>query len=572
LQRKARRRTLHSDCWAEEAEERSHRNTTSAAKNKPACSGKRDQAPNKQPLEQPHLTVMRWNFKEELVASSTQAVGPDDIPVTTYYQYDSKGKRLRKITENDSYSPGTGLTGPLPAPTPTLKNQRVYIEGYEYYEDFGSGEVTHSLSLMDEGRRFVMVEDSTLYDYRVRYQHPNHQSSCTLETDDIGRIITHEEYHPFGTTSYQATNSSITAAYKRYRYTGQERDDETGLNYHNARYYIPWLGRWLNPDPIGIGDGVNVYSYCRNNPVAYHDPEGTQTALNKNNYSTDSIAARVLREMPKFQIQQNPNSLKLPERSKFLGKAGQDFGFGNADAPNAAKNNGMLPGEPYGKKFFYNPNAMDGSSTKGHYFYQNPVPREVTTRQVINPQPVPQPQVNNNINANLRFNPNNPVLTPAGIGQINNIAQQIPNSVNVVNGQATTNTVTTPFVNDQGLPGTTTTVTQTQPQQTTTVASTVTINLTTSISSPTTILTPADTGLSKDITGQELLDKRYDTIRQQLINQGVPAASISMGAQTFGVPGLVNGNLTGFNIQTNTTVANGNQITITTTTRDFTYE
>ena len=69
----------------------------------------------------------------------------------------------------------------------------------------------------------------------IRYIHPNHQGSCTLETDDGGKIISYEEYHPFGTTSYQATNSAIKAAAKRYRFTGQERDEETGLNYHNAR-------------------------------------------------------------------------------------------------------------------------------------------------------------------------------------------------------------------------------------------------------------------------------------------------------------------------------------------------
>jgi RHS repeat-associated protein len=79
----------------------------------------------------------------------------------------------------------------------------------------------------------------------------------------------------FGTTSYQAYIAGKSA--KRYRFTGMERDDETGLNYHNARYYIPWLGRWLNPDPIGIGDGVNVYAYCKNNPVKHIDKEGTQT-------------------------------------------------------------------------------------------------------------------------------------------------------------------------------------------------------------------------------------------------------------------------------------------------------
>ena len=195
-------------------------------------------------------------------------VSGGDIPETTYYQYDSSGKRLRKITENFATFGNT----------PSLKQSTTYIEGYEYFEDYGTGQQSQTLSLIDEGRRFVMFESSVNPDYNlIRYQHPNHQGSCTLETDDTGNVITYEEYHPFGTTSYQATNSSITAAAKRYRYTGMERDDETGLSYHNARYYITWLGRWLNPDPIGIGDGVNVYAYCHNDPIKNSDKQGTQT-------------------------------------------------------------------------------------------------------------------------------------------------------------------------------------------------------------------------------------------------------------------------------------------------------
>jgi len=217
----------------------------------------------------PHLPLMEWNFKEELVASSKQNVGGSTIPEITYYQYDSNGKRLRKITENDSNNT-----------PPVKKNQRIYIEGYEFYENFSGGHSTETLSLIDQGQRFVMMESSTdpnILSPITRYIHPNHQSSCTLETDEIGDIITYEEYHPFGTTSYQATNTDIKASAKRYRYTGMERDDETGLSYHNARYYIPWLGRWLNCDPIGIGDGVNVYAYCGNSPVSHTDVTGNGT-------------------------------------------------------------------------------------------------------------------------------------------------------------------------------------------------------------------------------------------------------------------------------------------------------
>ncbi|HMH46002.1 MAG TPA: RHS repeat-associated core domain-containing protein, partial [Pyrinomonadaceae bacterium] len=44
--------------------------------------------------------------------------------------------------------------------------------------------------------------------------------------------------------------------------------------YHSARYYLPWLGRWLSPDPIGLKGGVNPYAYARGNPVKLNDPNG----------------------------------------------------------------------------------------------------------------------------------------------------------------------------------------------------------------------------------------------------------------------------------------------------------
>jgi RHS repeat-associated protein len=46
---------------------------------------------------------------------------------------------------------------------------------------------------------------------------------------------------------------------KRYRFTGQERDEESNLNHHGARYYAPWLGRWASADPEGLKAGINLY-------------------------------------------------------------------------------------------------------------------------------------------------------------------------------------------------------------------------------------------------------------------------------------------------------------------------
>ena len=62
---------------------------------------------------------------------------------------------------------------------------------------------------------------------------------------------------------------------KRYRYIGKESDEETGLYYHGARYYAPWLGKWISLDPAGTVEGSNLYGYVNNNPLR-HNLDGRQ--------------------------------------------------------------------------------------------------------------------------------------------------------------------------------------------------------------------------------------------------------------------------------------------------------
>lgn len=224
----------------------------------------------------PHLTAIDWNFKEEVVTTIRQSCNGTVTPMTTYYQYDGQGQRIRKITENQA----------LPGQQPTVKEQRIYIAGFEVYKQTSTGLVRNSLSLLEEGHRFVMVVTRNAVNdgtpaHLVRYQLHNHLGSSALELDDAGEVISYEEYHPFGTTAFQALSAVIAAAAKRYRYTGMERDEETGMSYHSARYYLPWLGRWLSGDPIGIGDGVNLYGYCGGRVLNYSDQKGTQSKSSK---------------------------------------------------------------------------------------------------------------------------------------------------------------------------------------------------------------------------------------------------------------------------------------------------
>jgi RHS repeat-associated protein len=109
----------------------------------------------------------------------------------------------------------------------------------------------------------------------TRYIYSNHLQSSALELNDEANVISYEEYHPFGTKSYYAKNTSIEAIAKRYRYTGKERDEESGLYYHGARYYIPWLCRWSAVDPLESKyAGWSSYQYTTCNPIMHTDSTG----------------------------------------------------------------------------------------------------------------------------------------------------------------------------------------------------------------------------------------------------------------------------------------------------------
>ncbi len=224
-------------------------------------------------LKMPQLAILQWDFKDQLRMTQRQAVNVEDTDGTarqgerTWYVYDAAGQRVRKVTE---------------LATGARKDERLYLGGVEIYRRHGAAPLSReTLHVMDDTRRIALAETRTSGDdgsprELIRVQFSNHLGTACLELDDDADIISYEEYSPYGSTLYQAVRDQGEPL-KRYRFTGKERDDETGFTYHGARYFAPWLGRWTSCDPAGTVDGPNLYRYARNNPNRLIDPAGRQS-------------------------------------------------------------------------------------------------------------------------------------------------------------------------------------------------------------------------------------------------------------------------------------------------------
>jgi RHS repeat-associated protein len=119
------------------------------------------------------------------------------------------------------------------------------------------------------------------------YLTTDHLGSTRLITDAEANVIARHDFLPFGEEIPAGTagrdgmfglNASVNQ-----KFTGKERDNETGLDYFGARYYGSALGRFVSPDPGNAGASLtdpqswNGYSYVRNSPLTLVDPSGMQT-------------------------------------------------------------------------------------------------------------------------------------------------------------------------------------------------------------------------------------------------------------------------------------------------------
>lgn len=207
---------------------------------------------------------MEWDLRNQLkrVVQVRRHEGIDD---DERYVYDTNNSRVRKVA--------TSLAKNV------MHTAEVrYLPGIEIRSNTATDERLEVITV-SAGHASVRVlhwthnKPDDIPDNQVRYQIGDYLGSVALELDNNGLVISREGYYPFGGTAWHAARSDVEAGYKVVRYSGQERD-ATGLVYYGFRYYAPWLNRWINPDPAGNIDGLNVYRMVRNNPITLKDIGG----------------------------------------------------------------------------------------------------------------------------------------------------------------------------------------------------------------------------------------------------------------------------------------------------------
>ncbi|MEK7564320.1 MAG: FG-GAP-like repeat-containing protein [Patescibacteria group bacterium] len=190
-----------------------------------------------------------WNYKDQL----TQAVLGG---VTSTYTYDHMGERA-------TLANGTTTTA--------------------YPNDLYNTDGTKKTKSVYAGDNLVATIETVSSVVTPYYTHTDHLGSTTATSDGSGALVETLDYFPFGNQRI-----SSGAHTEQRQYIGQEYDEETNLNYLNARYYNSQTGKFISQDPVFLGLGVdprtqealrdpqslNSYSYARNNPITLSDPNG----------------------------------------------------------------------------------------------------------------------------------------------------------------------------------------------------------------------------------------------------------------------------------------------------------
>lgn len=297
----------------------------------------------------PHLRRMEWNYRGTLsrvvIIDRSERGQPDDAE---YYLYDGAGLRTRKVTEQL-------VNGALQI------TEKLYLDGCEIKQVSQGGvkRLERRTSLIDdEAGRVVTIHRWALDTFnretddagtaKFHYSLIDHLASAHLQLTSRGEVISYEEYFPYGGTAFIAGDDEREISLKEYRYNCKERDEASGFFYFGHRYYSSSIARWLSPDPMGPEGGLNLYTYCFNNPVTLADPDGLEPKSAQRGYHVhyDSF------EQFKARVPPDQRGM-LDESRRILGVKGS--GEGGAVVTSMAELQQYIREHPGSTVFIYDP-------------------------------------------------------------------------------------------------------------------------------------------------------------------------------------------------------------------------
>lgn len=212
--------------------------------------------------------LLAWTSRNELL-KVTPVVRDGAVDDCETYRYDSASQRLLKFSKQRVSGRMQGL-------------RVVYLPSLELRMKNDGDTITENLQVISVGvpgqsrvriLHWEQPRPRNPFDDQFRYSYDNLIGCSALEVDDEGKVVSQEEYYPYGGTSVWVARSAVEANLKTVRYCAKERD-ATGLYYYGWRYYQPWVGRWLGADPAGATDGINLFAMVGNNPVTFSDSNG----------------------------------------------------------------------------------------------------------------------------------------------------------------------------------------------------------------------------------------------------------------------------------------------------------
>lgn len=212
-------------------------------------------------------------FQSDLAGNITQdaTVSP---AVTKAYSYNAAGQ-LSAATTNGAaggayvYDYQSRLVSRTISASSTTLHMVHDLDGNVIAEYDASGTLLTEYVWVD-GRPLAMVDDAgtapVLY-----YVLTDHLERPVMMTDESRNIVWQASYLPYGEVRTITGSATLNQ-----RFPGQWFQMETGLAYNWHRHYDPSVGRYLQPDPLGMPDGPSRWAYVGNSPLMGVDPEGLQ--------------------------------------------------------------------------------------------------------------------------------------------------------------------------------------------------------------------------------------------------------------------------------------------------------